>query len=249
MVLKSNSQHKQRSQWAATCFRGMLLAIPLLALTIPAAAQQDSAWVSQQADSALVTLRQDSAIVQGMLLQDTISMGKRDWKKWRPNPKRAMWLGIVIPGGGQIYNRKYWKLPIIYGGFIGCFYAIRWNNMMYKDYSQAYMDIMDDNDETQSYNQFLHLGKQIDDSNKETYQNMFKRRKDYYRRYRDLSAFIMIGVYALSIIDAYVDASLSEFDISDDLSMRVAPTVVADPHKSSNPLKSAALGVRCAVNF
>jgi len=160
-----------------------------------------------------------------------------------------MWLGIVFPGGGQIYNRKYWKLPIIYGGFLGCFYAIRWNNMMYKDYSQAYMDIMDDNPETQSYNKFLHLGRQIDDSNRSTYENMFKKRKDYYRRYRDLSSFILIGVYALSIIDAYVDASLSEFDISDDLSMRVSPTVVNDYAKSSNPLKSASLGVHCSLNF
>ena len=55
------------------------------------------------------------------------------WSTWRPDPKRALWLALVIPGGGQIYNRKYWKLPIVYGGFIGCIYAMNWNNTMYKE--------------------------------------------------------------------------------------------------------------------
>ena len=69
---------------------------------------------------------------------------KRDWTTWKPNPQRALWLALVIPGGGQIYNRKYWKLPIVYGGFLGCIYALTWNNMMYKDYSQAFLDISKD---------------------------------------------------------------------------------------------------------
>ena len=58
---------------------------------------------------------------------------QKDWNKWVPDPKRALWLAIVFPGGGQIYNRKYWKLPLIYGGFMGCLYAMNWNNTMYKD--------------------------------------------------------------------------------------------------------------------
>lgn len=173
---------------------------------------------------------------------------KRDWATWRPDAKRAMWLAIVIPGAGQVYNRKYWKLPIVYGGFLGCLYAIRWNNQMYKDYSQAYMDIMDDDPNTQSYNQFLHLGNEITDENKERYQNLFKKRKDYYRKYRDLSVFCLIGVYALSVIDAYVDASLSEFDISKDLSLKVEPAVMNN-RTSPNPLKSCSLGLQCSLTF
>lgn len=173
---------------------------------------------------------------------------KRDWATWRPDAKRAMWLAIVIPGAGQIYNRKYWKLPIVYGGFVGCLYAMRWNNMMYNDYSQAYMDLMDNDPSTQSYNQFLHLGAEITDSNKSRYESLFKKRKDYYRRYRDLSIFCLIGVYALSVIDAYVDASLSEFDISDDLSMSVEPAVI-NTGTSLNPLKSSAVGLHCALKF
>lgn len=173
---------------------------------------------------------------------------RRDWDTWRPNPKRALWLAVVLPGAGQIYNRKYWKLPIVYGGFLGCIYAIRWNNMMYHDYSQAYMDIMDDNPDTESYNEFLHLGATITDSNKSTYQNKFKKRKDYYRKYRDLSVFALIGVYALSVIDAYVDASLSEFDISEDLSLRVEPAIMNDK-TSASPLKSSTLGLQCSLKF
>jgi len=125
---------------------------------------------------------------------------------------------------------------------------MRWNNQMYHDYSQAYMDLMDNDPTTESYNEFLHLGNQITDSNKERYESIFKKRKDYYRRYRDLSLFCLIGVYALSVIDAYVDASLSEFDISPDLSLRVEPAVMKTG-TSANPLKSSALGLQCSINF
>lgn len=176
---------------------------------------------------------------------------KRDWATWKPEAKRAMWLALVLPGAGQIYNRKYWKLPIFYGGFVGCAYAMRWNNMMYRDYSQAYLDIMDDDPNTQSYNQFLHLGTEINSSNQAHWQEVFRKRKDRYRRWRDLSFFIMVGVYALSVIDAYVDASLSEFDISPDLSLHVSPTIINDGAggAASNPFKYSGVGMQCAITF
>jgi len=173
---------------------------------------------------------------------------KRDWTTWTPDPKRALWLALVIPGGGQIYNRKYWKLPIVYGGFLGCFYALTWNNMMYKDYSQAYIDIMDDDPETASYQKFMHLGRVIDNNNIERYKTIFKNRKDKYRRWRDMSFFVMVGIYALSVIDAYVDAELSVFDISKDLSLKVQPTVIGS-NLSKNPIYASSLGVNCQLNF
>ena len=172
-------------------------------------------------------------------LSSSESKTKRNWDTWRPNPKRALWLAIVLPGAGQVYNRKYWKLPLIYGGFVGCIYALQWNNTMFKDYSQAYLDIMDSDPSTESYNQFLHLGTKITSSNIKQYQDIFRRRKDRYRRWRDLSFFCMLGVYALSIIDAYVDASLSEFDISDKLSLRIEPTVFSTAQRNSLNLPSA----------
>ena len=172
----------------------------------------------------------------------------KDRATWMPSPKKALWLALVIPGGGQIYNRKYWKLPIVYGGIIGCLYAMNWNNNMYKDYSQAYLDLTDKDPGTQSYNMFLHLGTQIDDKNKDRYKDIFKKRKDKFRRWRDLSFFVMLGVYALSVIDAYVDAELSVFDISKDLSLKVEPTIINN-HSSAKAWDSSSVGLQCSLNF
>lgn len=213
----------------------------------------DSVTVEQEKDSLfimhpIVIPEEDSVLTSSVVVDTVPAKKKRDWNTWRPNPKRAMWLAIVLPGAGQIYNRKYWKLPIFYGGFVGCLYALSWNGQMYHDYSQAYVDLMDNDPNTQSYNDFLHLGTVINESNKSHYQEVFRKRKDRYRKWRDLSVFALIGVYALSVIDAYVDASLSEFDISDDLSLRVAPTVISDGN-SRNPVKSSAIGVGCCLNF
>ena len=199
-----------------------------------------------RADS-VITLQEKP--IQSVMIDSTrLAKPKRDWNTWRPDPKRALWLALVLPGAGQIYNRKYWKLPIIYGGFIGCIYALSWNNMMYKDYSQAYLDIMDSDPGTASYNKFLHLGVEITSANEARYKEIFKSRKDKYRRWRDMSIFVMIGVYALSVIDAYVDAELSAFDISKDLSLKVEPTVIPN-HSGGNPLEAQSLGVNCKLNF
>jgi len=193
----------------------------------------------------------DSISKEISVLIDTTKQIKADIKPktWIPDPKSALWLALVIPGGGQIYNRKYWKLPIVYGGFIGCLYAMNWNNTQYKDYSQAYLDITDDDPRTDSYNKFLHLGTQITtESDMKRYTEIFKNRKDKYRRWRDLSFFVLLGVYALSVIDAYVDAELSVFDISTDLSLKVEPTIINN-HTSRNPFDSSSVGLQCSLNF
>lgn len=221
-------------------------------MCVPCGAATGLLTDSVEVDSTAEILKQDSAMVSKMIMKDSKQKVKRDWSTWRPSPKRAMWLAIVVPGAGQIYNRKYWKLPIFYGGFLGCYYAMRWNNMMYRDYSQGYIDLNDGNLETQSYNQFMHLGMTIDESKPadvQRFSNKFKKRKDYYRRYRDMSAFILIGVYALSVIDAYVDASLSEFDISEDLSMKVSPTLMQNGGYTFNPVRTTSLGVHCSLTF
>ena len=200
-------------------------------------------------DSMLIALRDTLAGDTLMKVQPAKKEVAQDLSQWRPDPKRALWLALVIPGGGQIYNRKYWKLPLVYGGFIGCLYAMNWNNNMYKDYSQAYLDLSDNDPNTQSYNQFLHLGAKITtDSDIQRYKDLFKKRKDRYRRWRDLSFFVLVGVYALSVIDAYVDAELSVFDISKDLSLKVEPTIMNN-HQSKNPFDSSSVGLQCSLNF
>ena len=161
-------------------------------------------------------------------------------KAFVPNPQRALWLALVAPGAGQIYNRKYWKLPLFYGGFLGCTYAFLWNQQMFMDYSQAYLDIMDDDANTASYRNFFPPGYDID-SRLEQFKTVFKNRKDRFRRYRDLSAFCFIGVYLLSVVDAYVDAQLSVFDISPDLSLRVAPALI-ETNNGRSPLPAMGLG-------
>ena len=83
---------------------------------------------------------------------------------------------------------------------------------------------------------------------KDRFKNLFKKRKDYYRRWRDMSFFVLLGIYAVSVLDAYIDASLSDFDISKDVSMRVSPAVI-NSKTDRNPLRSSALGLQCSLTF
>ena len=184
-----------------------------------------------------------------LLAQPIAKAQQQVQKAFVPKPTKALWLSLVLPGAGQIYNRKYWKLPIIYGGFLGCAYALTWNQMMYRDYSQAYLDIMDDDPNTKSYLDMLPPRYDIT-GREDQFKKIFKRKKDFYRRYRDLSAFCFIGVYLLSVVDAYVDAQLSEFDISPDLSMKVEPAVIGTPKLMGGTTSGrAAYGVGCRLRF
>ena len=166
----------------------------------------------------------------------------KETKRWIPNSNKTVWLSLVIPGAGQIYNRKYWKLPIIYGGFVGCAYALTWNGQMYSDYSQAYLDIMDNNPNTNSFMDFLPEGYDISDR-MDFYKESFRKKKDFYRRYRDLSIFCFIGVYLISIIDAYVDAELSDFDITKDLGMKIEPAIIQNSRGNNS------VGLQCCIKF
>lgn len=163
-----------------------------------------------------------------------------------PNPTRALWLSLIIPGAGQVYNRKYWKIPIVYGGFLGCVYALSWNGQMYKDYSQAYLDIMDNDPNTNSYLDMLPINYDIT-GKEERFKDIFKNKKNYYRKYRDLSIFCMVGVYLLSVIDAYVDAELSSFDISKDLGLRIEPAIINNGNTTWR--NQTSVGLQCRLNF
>ena len=180
-------------------------------------------------------------IFDPLTLSDSVPVAP---KVFIPDPTRAVWLSALCPGLGQIYNRRYWKLPIVIGGFMGLGYGASWNNGMLRDYTRAYNDLMDNDPSTKSYMDFFPPTTSEESLNRSWLERTMKRRKDYFRRNRDLCIIGMIGVYLISIVDAYVDASLTNFDISPDLSMQVTPAVIRDP---MTPLP--AIGVNWAVNF
>lgn len=176
-------------------------------------------------------------------------------KVFKPNPTRAVIYSAIFPGLGQIYNKKYWKLPLVYGGFLGLSYAISWNGKYYNDYTAGYKALMSSDPRSAEniavWGPFIKGGKDpasLSDSELVTLTNSFKRNRDSYRRYRDLSIIGAVALYALCIIDAYVDAHMFDFDISPDLSMRVEPVSfnnVGDSNRFSDKL----LGVQCSINF
>ena len=206
----------------------------LTAVSLDRRNQQELKLLEAPVDTASLVMKTDS-------IQKKMSQPK---KRFVPDSNRSVWLAMVFPGAGQIYNRKYWKLPIVYGGFVGCTYALSWNNKMYKDYSQAYLDIMDDDPNTKSYEDFLPMNSSIA-GQEERFKEIFRKRKDAYRRQRDLSIFAFIGVYLLSVIDAYVDAELSDFDITKDIGLRVEPAVINDT-RSKN---FGSVGLQCSLKF
>ncbi|MDM8267578.1 DUF5683 domain-containing protein [Barnesiella viscericola] len=182
-------------------------------------------------------------------LADTAQLKSTRRKSWRPasfnpDPMRAVWLSALFPGLGQIYNRRYWKLPIVVGGYVGLFYATTWNSNMLADYQRAYLDIMDSDPTTNSYMDFFSSAYKEEDIDKEWLTSVLKQRKDYYRQYRDLCIICMIGLYAVCMIDAYVDAQLYHFDVSPDISMQWQPAVIPTG-RSALP----AVGVQCAITF
>ena len=198
----------------------------------------------QKRDTIVIDTVALHAITEDIFLNRRV---RRDLSTFKPDPIRATWLALVIPGAGQIYNRKYWKLPIVYGGFLGCVYALTWNNQMLSDYSQAYLDIMDSDPNTKSYEKMLPPNYSIE-GKEERFKGIFKSKKDTFRRFRDLSIFAFGGVYLLSVIDAYVDAELSTFDISRDLSIQLLPTMLETEridmhHNRTTP------GIQCLINF
>lgn len=165
-----------------------------------------------------------------------------------PDPIKAVWLGAIFPGAGQMYNKSYWKLPIVYGAFMGCGYAISYMQNRYSGYRTAYLDLYNDvqagtvsEDPSKSYIAVIPAGYDLDRvGGASTWMNTLKNRHSTYRRYRDYSILAAVVVYALSLIDAYVDAQLFDYDISPDLSLNVEPQIYYDlQHQQSAEIKLA----------
>ena len=165
---------------------------------------------------------------------------KREWEEnWSPSldpyyvnyepiPAKAVWYAALFPGGGQIYNRKYWKLPIIYGGYLGLIYGYRWNQKYYRTYANAYRDLVL-NSPNASYMDFLSPNYPVE-QRRSYLESAFKRKRNSYRNYRDYCIVGMIGVYLVAMVDAYVDASLYHFDVSTDLDANNRPALMVGYH-------------------
>lgn len=165
-------------------------------------------------------------------------------KVFTPSPTRAVWLSALFPGLGQVYNRRYWKIPIVIGAFMGIGYGTSWNNGQLQDYSQAYRDLMDNDPSTKSYMNFFPSTTKEEDLDKTWLTNTMRTRRDFYRRNRDLCIICLVGMYLLCMVDAYVDASLAHFDISPDLSIDWSPAMIVNPTD-----KKVSLGLNWAFNF
>lgn len=163
---------------------------------------------------------------------------------FNPDPTRAVWLSALLPGLGQVYNRRYWKLPLIVAGFMGLGYGTNWNNNQFQDYSQAYRDLLDNDPDTRSYMDFFPPTTREEDLDKSWLTQTMKSRKDYYRRNRDLCVICIVGLYLLCMVDSYVDASLAHFDISPGLSMDMRPALFVEPGRTR-----AAVGLNWAFTF
>jgi len=181
--------------------------IVLVLFLIPYTAQAETIFADSTIKSdtlkisSLKTTQIKAIVNKAEHIHDSLTL-----KPFKPNPLKVVWMGAIIPGYGQIMNKKYWKLPIVYGGFLGCAYAITWNSTIYESYKTAY--------------------------------------RDNFRRYRDLSIIVSVAYYALTIVDAYVDAQLYDFDITPDLSLRFQPTLI----ENSFGVKGT-FGMQCCLSL
>jgi hypothetical protein len=140
-----------------------------------------------------------------------------DTTKIKPNyhsPRKATIYSTVLPGLGQIYNKKYWKAPLIYAAAGGLIYSFQFNQSHYVKYRDAYKYRIDNDPSTVDN----YVGK-YSDSNLDELQK-------YYHRYRDLTVIGFAALYIINIVDATVDAHLFRFDVSDDLSLNIHPTLI-----------------------
>ncbi|MBK5721019.1 hypothetical protein JGH11_09075 [Dysgonomonas sp. Marseille-P4677] len=175
-----------------------------------------------------------------VVLVDSITFNKNI--EFKPDSKKAVIYSAIFPGLGQLYNRKYWKLPIVYGGVLGLTYAITWNGRTYGDYKQAFNDLVLQTGD--SYKNYYSGSPDDYPGGRQGFQDLLKRRKDFYRRNRDLAIIVAVGVYGLCMLDAYVDAQLYDFDMSPDLSMRVTPVFWP-----ATAYSKAGFGLQCNIYF
>jgi hypothetical protein len=189
-------------------------------------------------------------IQQNICAQDTAAVAKPVSHKFKPETLRATMLAVSFPGLGQIYNRKVWKIPLVYAGFGALVYFVGSNSRSYDTYIKAYQDFTDSDPKTVSYVKLIATDPSAYDPVKAPasylyYKNAMLRMVDYYKRYRDLSYIGIAGWYLVSILDANVDASLFNYDISPNLNVTLLPMQMSLP----GGFIGAGLSIDLKVNF
>jgi hypothetical protein len=149
------------------------------------------------------------------------------------SPRKAVIYSLICPGLGQIYNKKYWKIPFIYGAGGAFLYYVRDNHMKYMKFRKALYN----NQTTQDPAVIFGYSWPYD---------RLAAGRDFYRRNRDLSAAGLAAIYLLNVIDAMVDANFFTYDISDDLSMKLEPAVIQNTGMNG---ETASLGFRINIGF
>jgi hypothetical protein len=190
-----------------------------------------------------------------LIAQDTIAVPVKVKRVFRAEPMKATMLSVVFPGFGQVYNRKYWKIPFVYAGFGGLVYSVNFNTSKYNEMMKAFQDFTDKIPATDSYIPLIKWAEPsaydpvlypetYDQSNTTWVEENLLKAIDYYKKYRDLSYIGIAAWYLISVLDANVDASLSNFDVSRNLDLEVAPLHLPVPG-----VTGAGLNIRLIYSF
>ena len=177
---------------------------------------------------------------KSIIAQDTITFSPPAKRVFSAEPLKATMLAVAFPGLGQVYNRKYWKIPLVYAGFGGLVYSISFNGSYYNELMKAYQDFIDKIPETDSYIKLITWAEPsaydpvlypetADPSKASWVQDRLLKAVDYYKKNRDLSYIGIAAWYLVSVLDANVDASLFNYDISKNLDLDIAPAKMPVP--------------------
>jgi hypothetical protein len=166
-------------------------------------------------DTSLKQVIPDSARTSNQQVAELRNDAPQKYKPqpWQPNPKKAGLYSAILPGAGQLYNRQYWKIPVIYVGVGAAVYFIKFNSDKYRSYRTAYIASLE--------------GKEHEYTGKYD-QAALKQLQDGYKRYLDMTVLFTALGYTLQVVDAVVFAHLRNFDVSRDISLRLQP--VAHPN-------------------
>lgn len=190
----------------------LVLLLLLLSLTL----------VAQEAENDTIppsAIYQQDSIIGFRRLEEPETVETIEMVAGEHDPNKAAWYSAAVPGLGQVYNKKYWKIPLVWGGIAGFAYLINWNNDQYQFFRKNLLYESNGNqpgliNETQFDTATLKSG------------------RDQYRRNRDMMVIFGVLFYMLQIADAHVDAHLIEFDVNQDLSVQVNPSIQFMPNNT-----------------